>query len=85
MVSLASDLILQVQCLAEDRSGIGGTSWQYRNRTEVPVGLQAFGVSQDTRGVLRIYPVTELTENRFLCSHGNEELRVTFSYGKNTL
>jgi len=58
-------------------------TWQYQNDTEVPSGLQAFGVSQDN-GELRVNPVTELMNaNEFVCSSVDEEsLAVTFTLGK---
>ena len=46
-------------------------------------GLSAFGISQEN-GVLRVYPVTLLSEgvNTFTCTDGTETLTVQFDRRK---
>ena len=70
MVGLASDLAVQVQCISQNHTGLGhNTEWEYRNGTEVPSGLQPFGISQGEEGILRVYPASQLmTESDFICS-----------------
>jgi len=83
VVAPYSDLILRVECAYSNGTGMETLTWQYQNDTEVPSGLQAFGVSQDN-GELRVNPVTELMNaNEFVCSSVDEEsLAVTFTLGK---
>ena len=81
-VGLASDLAVQVQCTPE--SGTGIVTWEYRNGTEVPSGLQPFGISQGEEGILRVYPANQLMiESRFICSAGTNgpTLNVSFTLG----
>lgn len=84
IVGFASDLTLQIQCLCTNETVGEMITWQYQNGTEVPMGLEAFGVSQDVGGVLQVHPVSELMdENLFRCSNGNgTDLNVTFSLGE---
>ena len=84
IVGFSSDLTLQIQCLSVAETEGEIVTWQYQNRSEVPMGLQAFGVSQDVDGVLRVHPVSELMDkNLFLCSNKNgTNLNVTFSLGE---
>ena len=82
VVGVATDLVLQVECLSNNETGTELLTWRYRDGTEVPSGLQAFGVSQGGGGVLRVYPVELLREgSEFTCSSDVSTLNVTFSLG----
>jgi hypothetical protein len=81
-VGVTSDLIIEVQCMAEDGSGAEVFTWS-ENGTAVPSGLQVFGVSQGGNGVLRVSPVSQELRNVFVCSDDSgNSLNVTFTSGK---
>lgn len=72
VVGTASDLALQVRCMSTSTSAI---SWSNEDGSTVSQGLNPFGISQEN-GVLRVYPVTLLSEgtNTFSCSDGGLEI-----------
>ena len=83
-VGLTSDLIIEVQCAAENGVGTEVFAWS-QNGITVPSGLQAFGVSQGGNGTLRVNPAQELLQsggNQFACSdNSGSTLDVVFTQG----
>ncbi|XP_064387090.1 receptor-type tyrosine-protein phosphatase S-like isoform X2 [Halichondria panicea] len=75
VVGTASDLALQVRCTTTSTSA---TSWT-KDGSTVSQGLNPFGISQED-GVLRVYPVTLLSEGdtTFSCSDDSDSLDVLF-------
>ena len=81
VVGGASDVIVAVRCVSTPVSTV---VWTYTgNGSEVPMGLQPFGASQDN-GLLRIYPAALLGQERqYTCSdEGTSTLPVQFSLGE---
>ena len=81
VVGTASDLALQVRCQSfSDSSTI---TWMNGTGSVMSQGLSAFGVSQEN-GVLRVYPVTMLSEgvDTFYCTDGTNTLTVQFDIRK---
>lgn len=82
VVGMSSDLILEVECMSENGTGTETFTWEYRNGTVLPTGLQAFGVSQGD-GILRVHPVQLLSEgSEFTCTSDGSSLNVTFNLGR---
>ena len=81
VVGTASDLALQVRCQSPSDSST--ITWMNGTGSGVSQGLSAFGVSQEN-GVLRVYPVTMLSEgvNTFYCTDGTNTLTVQFDRRK---
>ena len=85
VVGTASDLALQVCCqsLRDGGPHMYSVTWRDGGGSVVSQGLSAFGVSQEN-GVLRVYPVTMLSEgvNTFNCTDGTNTLTVQFDRRK---
>ena len=79
VVGMASDLALQVRCTTTSTNPI---SWT-KDGSTVSEGLNPFGISQED-GVLRVYPVTLLSEGdtTFSCSDDSDSLDVLFDRRK---